>query len=109
MERGGGGLKLARERGRRVELGRGKGGGFKAGEGERERGKEFHSWGEREGGIIDGRGEGGHSKGERGEGGLKLGRERGGRVIVGEREGGSKLGREGKEGNSRAKHLFVKK
>ena len=50
-------------------------------------------------------------KGERGEGGLKLGRERGGRVIVGEREGGSKLGREreGREGNSRAKHLFVKK
>ena len=43
--------------------------------------------------------------------GLKLGRERGGRVIVGEREGGSKLGRERgeREGNSRAKHLFVKK
>ena len=56
-----------------------------------------------------GEGRGGHSKGERGEGGLKLGRERGGRVIVGEREGGSKLGREGREGNSRAKHLFVKK
>lgn len=54
---------------------------------------------------------GGHSKGERGKGGLKLGRERGGRVIVGEREEGSKLGREreGREGNSRAKHLFVKK
>ena len=43
--------------------------------GERERGKEFQSWGEGEGGIIDGR-------------------ERGVRVIVGEREGGSKLGRE---------------
>ena len=40
--REGGGLKLARERGRRVELGRGKGGGFKAGEREREReGRSF--------------------------------------------------------------------
>ena len=66
---------------------------------EREGGKEFHSWGEREGGIIDVRGEGGHSKGERGGGGVEAG-ERAGRqghswgkrrgVKVGERERGER-------------------
>ena len=65
-----GGLKLARERGRRVELGRGKGGGvqsWRGGEREREGvsklgrgGRGDHRW-ERE--------RGGHRKGERGEGG----------------------------------------
>ena len=110
MERGGGRVKASERERKEGRTGEREGRGVQSWRGrERERGKEFHSWGEREGGIIDGRGEGGHSKGERGEGGLKLGRERGGRVIVGEREGGSKLGREGREGNSRAKHLFVKK
>ena len=103
----GGGLKLARERGRRVELGRGKGGGFKAGEGERERGKEFQSWGEGEGGIIDGRERGVIARAREGRG-SKLERERGkefhswgereGGIIDGRGEGGHSKGERGEGG-----------
>ena len=84
-----------REGGRRVELGREKGGGVKAEKGERERGKKFQSWGEREGGIIDGRERGviararGVKVGERaGRHGHSWGKRRG--VKAGERERGER-------------------
>ena len=83
-ERGGRVKVSERERGRRVELGREKRGGFKAGEGEREKGKEFQSWGEGERGIIDGRERGVLASAREGRG-VKAGESEGRSFIAGER------------------------
>ena len=62
---------------------------WRGGERERERGKEFQSWGEGEGGIIDGRERGVIARAREGRG-VKAGEREGRSFIAGERgKGGS--------------------